>query len=188
MVVVVKIPWPFRYTKITQRRKLTRRCFMSYVIVGYSSESYCHALTHSLLFAHVCVWHRCKNKQEIQNSVSFLYLSSFHFVVRLLWTGLHERDRQYDSWLCVKYTHTRTCSHCIPRCSSMCMCACVPVRACTCVLTYTCITGILLSLHLLWIAVCSYLPIIAPPPSRPLSGKVYPAPTHGWNLTRLSNI
>ena len=128
---------------------------------------------------------RCRNTQEIQNS--FLFCISFVFT---LWSfycgqGFTEGSSVWQLALC--QVHTRTCSHCIPRCSSMCMCVRVPLRACTCVLTYTCITGILLSSHLLWIVMCSYLPIITPPP-RPLSGKVYSAPTHGRNLILLSNI
>ena len=117
------------HTKITQCRKLTRRYFVSYVIVGCNLEIYCHA-AHYSLFTYVYVWHRYKNTPEIQNSI--LFCISFVFT---LWSfycgqGFTEGSSVWQLALC--QVHTRTCSHCIPRCPSMCMCAC------TCACMYLC--------------------------------------------------
>ena len=93
---------------------------MSYVIVGYNWESYCHALR-ILYCLPTSMYGIVENKFKTRFfSVSLSFSLSGPFIV----DRASQRDRQYDSWLCVKYTHTRTCSHCIPRCSSMCVYLC----------------------------------------------------------------
>ena len=146
---MVKIPRPSLYTKITQRRKLTRRYFMSCVIVDYNSEGYCHAfLTPHCL--PTSMYDIVENKFKTRFFSVFL---SFSLCCPFIVDRASQRDRQYDSWLCVKYTHVhaRIVYRAVPVCACVCvyLCVHVPVCACTCVLANTCITGILLSLHLL---------------------------------------
>ena len=85
---------------------------------------------------------RCRNVQEIQNS--FLFCISFVFILWPFYCGQGLTDGSSVWQLALCQVHTRTCSHCIPRCSSMCMCVrvylCVhvPVCACTCACMYLC--------------------------------------------------
>ena len=152
---------------------------MSYVIVGYNWESYCHALR-ILYCLPTSMYGIVENKFKTRFfSVSLSFSLCGPFIV----DRASQRDRQYDSWLCVKYTHVH--ARIVYRA--------VPVCVCTCACMYLCTHLHMHNRHpIVFTSVMNSTVLITasyrPPPSRPLSGKVYPAPTHGWNLIRLSNI
>ena len=62
--------------------------------------------------------------------VSFLYLSRFHFVVRLLWTGLHRGIVSMTAGS-VSSTHTHVHARIVYRAVPVCVCTCACMYLCT---------------------------------------------------------